>query len=69
MLLGERSRRNIRYVKSNQTHGPTLDDTEKRGRAELLAEVDRIRAMTQPRKAGATYPTAEQLIRDERDAR
>jgi len=56
-------------MKSNQTHGPTLADTEKPGRAELLAEVDRIRAMIPPRKAGAAYPTAEQLIREDRDAR
>jgi plasmid stability protein len=38
-------------------------------RAELLAEVDRIRAMTPPRRRGKRYPTAEQLVRESRDSR
>jgi len=56
-------------MKPDQTHGAAPVDHEKPSRAELLAEVECIRAMTPPRKAGATYPTAEQLIREERDAR
>jgi len=43
-----------------------LTDTAKLGRAEM-AELERIRALTPPRKPGATYPAAEQLIREDRD--
>jgi hypothetical protein len=56
-------------MKPDQTHVAAPLDKEKPSRAELLAEVERIRAMTPPRKAGVPYPTAEQLIREERDAR
>jgi hypothetical protein len=35
----------------------------------LLAELERIRAMTPPHQPGAAYPTAEQLIREDRDTR
>jgi hypothetical protein len=56
-------------MSSDQTHGPTQVETEKPSRAELLAELDRIRAMTPARKTGATYPTAERLVREQRDAR
>jgi plasmid stability protein len=38
-------------------------------RTELLAELRRIRAMSPPRKIGATYPTAEELVRQDRDRR
>ena len=41
----------------------------KPSRAELLAEVERIRAMTPPRRPGKHYPTAEQLVRESRDSR
>ena len=44
-----------------------LPKAAKPSRAELLAELDRIRAITPPGKPGVTYPTAEELIRDERD--
>ena len=46
-----------------------LTEAAKPSRTELLAELERIRAMTPPGKPGATYPTAEQLIREDRDAR
>jgi antitoxin FitA len=46
-----------------------LTEAAKPSRAELLAELERIRAMTAPRKPGATYPTVEQLIREDRDTR
>ncbi|MBF0462930.1 MAG: hypothetical protein HQL87_16285 [Magnetococcales bacterium] len=36
---------------------------------ELLAEMDRIRAMTPPTPPGVHWPTAEAMIREERDAR
>jgi plasmid stability protein len=46
-----------------------LTEAAKPSRAELLADLERIRAMTPPRKPDATYPTAEELIREDRDAR
>jgi plasmid stability protein len=46
-----------------------LTDAAKPSRAELLAELERIRAMTPPRAPGVVYPTAEQLIREDRDTR
>jgi hypothetical protein len=46
-----------------------LTNAPKTGRAEMAAELERIRAVTPPRKPGATYPTAEQLIREGRDTR
>jgi plasmid stability protein len=46
-----------------------LTEAAKPGRAELLAELERIRAMAPARKTGVTYPTAEQLIREDRDTR
>ena len=46
-----------------------LTEAAKPSRAELLAEVDRIRAMTPPRKPGVHYPSAEEMIREDRDSR
>jgi plasmid stability protein len=46
-----------------------LTEAAKPSRAELLAEVDRIRAMTPPRQPGKRYPTAEELVRQSRDSR
>lgn len=46
-----------------------LTQAAKPSRAELLAEVDQIRSMTPPRRPGKPYPTAEQLVRESRDAR
>jgi plasmid stability protein len=46
-----------------------LTEAAKPNRAELLADLERIRAMTPPPKPGATYPTAEELIREDRDTR
>ena len=46
-----------------------LAEAAKPSRAELLAEVERIRAMTPPRQPGKRYPTAEQLVRWSRDSR
>jgi plasmid stability protein len=46
-----------------------LAESARPSRAELLAELDRIRAMTPRRKPGDAYPTAEQLIREDRDRR
>lgn len=46
-----------------------LTKAAKPSRAELLADLERIRAMTPRREPGAVYPTAEQLIREDRDNR
>jgi plasmid stability protein len=46
-----------------------LTEAAKPSRTELLAELERIRAMTPPRAPGVIYPTAEQLIREDRDPR
>lgn len=46
-----------------------LTEAARPSRAELLAEIERIRAMTPPRQPGVNYPTAEQLIREDRDSR
>ncbi len=46
-----------------------LTQAAKPSRSELIAEVDRIRAMTPPRKPGAHYPSAEEMVREDRDSR
>ena len=46
-----------------------LTEAAKPSREELLADLERIRAMTPPGQLGATYPAAEQLIREDRDTR
>jgi plasmid stability protein len=46
-----------------------LTETAKPSRAELLADLERIRAMTPSCEPDSTYPTAEELIREDRDAR
>jgi antitoxin FitA len=46
-----------------------LAEAAKPSREELVADLERIRAMTPPRQPGVTYPTAEELIREDRDTR
>ena len=46
-----------------------LTEAARPSRAELLAEVERIRGMTPPRKPGVKYPSAEEMIREDRDRR
>ena len=46
-----------------------LTEAARPSRAELLADLERIRAMTPARRPGVTYPTADQLIREDRDTR
>ena len=46
-----------------------LTQAAKPSRSELIAEVDRIRAMTPPRKPCAHYPSAEEMVREDRDSR
>jgi plasmid stability protein len=43
-----------------------LTEAASPSRAELLADLERIRLMTPPRDPGVSYPTAEQLIREGR---
>lgn len=46
-----------------------LTEAAKPSRAELLADLERIQAMTPTRKPGTKYPTAEEIIREDRDTR
>jgi antitoxin FitA len=46
-----------------------LTEATQPNRAEVIAEVERIRSMTSPAAPGIAYPTAEQLIREDRDSR
>ena len=46
-----------------------LTEAARPSRAELLADLERIRAMTPARRPGVTYPTADELIREARDTR
>jgi plasmid stability protein len=46
-----------------------LTEAARPNRLELLAELERIRMMTPPRQPGSDYPTAEQLVREDRDSR
>jgi antitoxin FitA len=46
-----------------------LTEAAQPSRAELIADLERIRAMTPARQPDATYPTVEELIREDRDSR
>src|ERR1700722_13203806 len=46
-----------------------LSEAPKPSREELIAYLERIRAMTPPRQPGVTYPTTEELIREDRAMR
>jgi antitoxin FitA len=46
-----------------------LTEAARPSRAELLADLERIQAMTPARRPGVTYPTADELIREDRDTR
>jgi len=52
-----------------QTLRDLLTEAAKPSRAELLAEAERIRAMTPTARPGAVYPTAEEMVREDRDTR
>lgn len=46
-----------------------LIEAARPNRAELLATMERIQAMTPPRKPGVDYPIAEDLVHQGRDER
>jgi antitoxin FitA len=46
-----------------------LTEAAKPSRAELLADLERLRADIAARDTGGPYPTAEELIREDRDSR
>ena len=46
-----------------------LTEAARPNHPELLAELERIREMTPPRQPGSDYPTAEELVREDRDLR
>jgi antitoxin FitA len=46
-----------------------LTEAARPDRAEVIAEVERIRRTTPAAAPGISYPTAEQLVREDRDSR
>jgi plasmid stability protein len=64
-----KSRAAAQHKSLEQSLREVLTEAVKPSREELLAEVERIRAMTPPREPGRQYPTAEELIRESRDSR
>ena len=64
-----KARAKAQHKSLEQSLRDLLTEAARPGRAELLADLERIRAMTPPARVGAKYPTAEELIREDRDAR
>ena len=64
-----KSRAAAEHKSLEQSLREVLTEAARPSRAELLAELERIRAMTPPQQPGVTYPTAEELIREDRDNR
>jgi len=62
-----KARATAQHKSLEQSLRELLTEAAKPSRPELLADLERIRAMTPPREPGATYPTAEALIREDRD--
>lgn len=68
-VLARLKRRAAAQEKSLEQSRDVLNEIARPSRADLLAEGDRIAAMTPPREEGKTYPTAEELVRESRDSR
>ena len=64
-----RERARARGVSLEQELRDVLTSTARPSRQELLAEMDRIRAMTPAPKPGQRWISAEELIREDRDSR
>ena len=64
-----KARARAQHKSLEQSLRDLLTEAANSGRAELIAELERIRAMTPARRPGVAYPTAEQLIREDRDTR
>jgi plasmid stability protein len=64
-----KARATAQHKSLEQSLRELLNEAAKPDRAELLAELERIRAIAPSRDPGAGYPAAEQLIRDDRDSR
>jgi plasmid stability protein len=64
-----KSRAAAQHKSLEQSLRDVLTEAAKPSREELLAEVDRIRTAIASRNAGKTYPSAEELIREDRDNR
>ena len=64
-----RERARARGVSLEQELRDVLTSTARPSRQELLAEMDRIRAMTPAPKPGQRWISAEELIREDRDRR
>ena len=61
-----KARATAQHKSLEQSLRELLTEAAKPSRPELLAHLERIRAMTPPRKPGGTYSTAEALIREDR---
>jgi plasmid stability protein len=64
-----RARAAVRRKPLEQALRDILTEAARPTREELVAEMRAIRAMTPRRRRGAKYPSAEQMVRDDRDAR
>jgi plasmid stability protein len=64
-----RARAKARGVSLEQQLRDVLAEWARPERDEMLAEMRRIRAANQPPPAGTRWPTAEEMIREDRDSR
>ena len=64
-----RRRAQARKVSLEQELRDVLTRTARPSKEELLAEMDRIRAMTPARQPGQRWYSAEELVRESRDSR
>jgi antitoxin FitA len=64
-----RRRAKARGVSLEQQLRDVLTDAARARREELVRRADEIRAMTPTPPPGVRYPTAEELIREDRDSR
>jgi plasmid stability protein len=64
-----RARAKARGVSLEQELRDVLTAAGHAGREQLLAEARRIRAANRPPPPGQAWPTAEELVREDRDSR
>lgn len=63
-----RARAALQRKSLEQSLRELLAEAAKPSRAELLSEAERIRAMSPAPKKNVVFPTAEALVREDRDA-
>ena len=64
-----RARAKAHGISLEQELRDVLSREAKPSREELLGELDRIRAANRPPPPGTRWPTAEEMIREDRDSR